>query len=176
MCRCWTQCIRSLVNFIIYLESPYVLDYNYIVIPLPTGFFVSAYFNGEGVQEFLTLHYSSATTQQRRRPSSSSFLQQEKKAFFFFFFAAREEGLLLLLFCSKRRRPSSSSFLQQKKKAFFFFLFLCYTVAQLQRSKEKGLLFLSLFLLHYSATKKKAFFFFFFAAEEKEEEPLTLKP
>jgi len=54
MCRCWTQHIRSLVNFIIYLEPPYVLDYNYIVVPLPTGFFVSAYFNGEGVQEFLT--------------------------------------------------------------------------------------------------------------------------
>ncbi len=54
MCRCWTQRIRSLVNFITYLEPPYVLDYNYIVVPLPTGFFVSAYLNGEGVQEFLT--------------------------------------------------------------------------------------------------------------------------
>jgi hypothetical protein len=42
------------VNFITYLEPPYLLDYNYIVIPLPTGFFVSAYLNGEGVQEFLT--------------------------------------------------------------------------------------------------------------------------
>jgi hypothetical protein len=50
----WTQHIRSLVNFIIYLEPPYLLDYNYIVVPLPTGFFVSAYLNGEGVQEFLT--------------------------------------------------------------------------------------------------------------------------
>jgi hypothetical protein len=27
------------VNFIIYLEPPYLLDYNYIVVPLPTGFF-----------------------------------------------------------------------------------------------------------------------------------------
>jgi hypothetical protein len=42
------------MNFITYLESPYVLDYNYTVVPLPTGFFVSAYLNGEGVQEFLT--------------------------------------------------------------------------------------------------------------------------
>jgi hypothetical protein len=41
------------VNFITYLEPPYLLDYNYIVVPLPTGFFVSAYLNGEGVQEFL---------------------------------------------------------------------------------------------------------------------------
>jgi hypothetical protein len=51
----WTQRIRSLMNFITYLEPPYLLDYNYIVVPLPTGFFVSAYFNGEGVQEFLTI-------------------------------------------------------------------------------------------------------------------------
>ncbi len=51
----WTQRIRSLVNFITYLEPPYLLDYNYIVVPLPTGFFVSTYLNGEGVQEFLTL-------------------------------------------------------------------------------------------------------------------------
>jgi len=42
------------VNFITYFEPPYLLNYNYIVVPLPTGFFVSAYFNGEGVQEFLT--------------------------------------------------------------------------------------------------------------------------
>jgi hypothetical protein len=42
------------VNFITYLEPPYLLDYNYIVVPLPTGFFVSAYLNGEGVQEFFT--------------------------------------------------------------------------------------------------------------------------
>jgi len=55
MCRCWTQRIRSLVNFITYLESPYMLDFNYIVVPLPTGFFVNAYLNGESVQEFLTL-------------------------------------------------------------------------------------------------------------------------
>jgi hypothetical protein len=41
------------MNFITYLEPPYLLDYNYIVVPLPTGFFVSAYLNGEGVQEFL---------------------------------------------------------------------------------------------------------------------------
>jgi hypothetical protein len=34
-----------------------VLDYNYIVVPLPIGFFVSAYLNGEGVQEFLTIYY-----------------------------------------------------------------------------------------------------------------------
>jgi hypothetical protein len=34
----WTQRIRSLVNFIICLEPPYLLDYNYIVVPLPTGF------------------------------------------------------------------------------------------------------------------------------------------
>jgi hypothetical protein len=51
----WTQCIRSLVNFITYLEPPYLLDYNYIVVPLPIGFFVSSYLNGEGVQEFLTI-------------------------------------------------------------------------------------------------------------------------
>jgi len=51
----WTQHIRSLVNFITYLEPPYLLDYNYIVVPLPTGFFVSAYLNGEGVQEFFTI-------------------------------------------------------------------------------------------------------------------------
>jgi hypothetical protein len=43
------------VNSITYIEPPYLLDYNYIVVPLPTGFFVSAYLNGEGVQEFLTL-------------------------------------------------------------------------------------------------------------------------
>jgi len=42
------------VNFIIYLELPYVLNYNYIVVPFPTRFFVSAYLNGEGVQKFLT--------------------------------------------------------------------------------------------------------------------------
>jgi len=42
------------MNSITYLEPPYVLNYNYIVVPLPTGFFVSAYFNSEGVQEFLT--------------------------------------------------------------------------------------------------------------------------
>jgi hypothetical protein len=42
------------VNFITYLEPPYLLDYNYIVVPLPTGFFLSAYLNGEGVQEFIT--------------------------------------------------------------------------------------------------------------------------
>jgi hypothetical protein len=40
------------VNFITYFEPPYVLDYNYIIVPLPTGFFVRAYLNGEGVQEF----------------------------------------------------------------------------------------------------------------------------
>ncbi len=50
----WTQHIRSLVNFITYLEPPYLLDYNYIIVPLPTGFFVSAYLNGEGVQELFT--------------------------------------------------------------------------------------------------------------------------
>jgi hypothetical protein len=54
MCRFWTQRIRFLVNSITYLEPPYVLDYNYIIIPLPTGFFVNAYLNSEGVQEFLT--------------------------------------------------------------------------------------------------------------------------
>jgi hypothetical protein len=54
MCKCWTQRIRSLMNSITYLEPPYVLDYNYIVVPLPTGFSVSAYLNSEGVQEFLT--------------------------------------------------------------------------------------------------------------------------
>ncbi len=46
------------MNFITYLEPPYLLDYNYIVVPLPTEFFVSAYLNGEGVQEFLTLYIS----------------------------------------------------------------------------------------------------------------------
>jgi hypothetical protein len=51
----WTQRIKSLVNFITYFEPPYLLDYNYIVVPLPIGFFVSAYLNGEGVQEFLAL-------------------------------------------------------------------------------------------------------------------------
>jgi hypothetical protein len=45
----WTQRIKSLVNFITYLELPYLLDYNYIVVPLLTDFFMSAYFNGEGV-------------------------------------------------------------------------------------------------------------------------------
>jgi hypothetical protein len=54
MCRYWTQRIRSLMNFITYLEPPYVLNYNYIVVPLPIGFFVSAHLNGEGVQKFLT--------------------------------------------------------------------------------------------------------------------------
>jgi len=54
MCRCWTQRIRSLVIFITYLEPLYVLNYNYIVVSLPIGFFVNAYLNGEGVQEFLT--------------------------------------------------------------------------------------------------------------------------
>jgi hypothetical protein len=49
------------VNFIIYLEPPYLLDYNYIVIPLPTVFLVSAYLNGEGVQEFLTQLSARAT-------------------------------------------------------------------------------------------------------------------
>jgi hypothetical protein len=34
----WTQCIRSLVNFITYLEPPSLLDDNYIVVPLPTSF------------------------------------------------------------------------------------------------------------------------------------------
>jgi hypothetical protein len=42
------------MNSITYLEPPYVLDHNYIVVPLPTGFSVSAYLNSEGVQEFLT--------------------------------------------------------------------------------------------------------------------------
>ncbi len=51
----WTQRIKSLVNFITYFEPPYLLDYNYIVVPLPIEFFVSAYLNGEGVQEFLAL-------------------------------------------------------------------------------------------------------------------------
>jgi hypothetical protein len=55
----WSQHIRSLVNFITYLEPPYLLDYNYIIVPLPTGFFVSAYLNGEGVQEILTACWSS---------------------------------------------------------------------------------------------------------------------
>ncbi len=31
-----------------------MLDYNYIVVPLPAGFYVSAYLNGEGVLLFLT--------------------------------------------------------------------------------------------------------------------------
>ncbi len=43
------------MNFITHLKLPYLLDYNYIVVPLPTEFFVSAYLNGEGVQEFLTV-------------------------------------------------------------------------------------------------------------------------
>jgi hypothetical protein len=47
------------VNFITYLEPPYLLDYNYIVVPLPTGFFVSAYLNGEGVQEIFTHRFGS---------------------------------------------------------------------------------------------------------------------
>ncbi len=34
----WTERISSLVNFITYLEPPYLLDYNYIVVPLPTRF------------------------------------------------------------------------------------------------------------------------------------------
>jgi hypothetical protein len=38
------------MNFITYLEAPYLLDYNYIVVPLPIGFFVNAYLNGKGVQ------------------------------------------------------------------------------------------------------------------------------
>ncbi len=50
----WTQHIKSLVNFINYLEPPCLLDYNYIVVPLPTKFFVNAYLNGEGVQKFFT--------------------------------------------------------------------------------------------------------------------------
>jgi hypothetical protein len=54
----WTQRIKSLVNFITYLEPPYLLDYNHIIVPLPTGFFVNAYLNGEGVQEFLTISFS----------------------------------------------------------------------------------------------------------------------
>ncbi len=45
------------MNFITYFEPPYLLDYNYIVVPLPTDFFMSAYLNGEGVQEFLTLGF-----------------------------------------------------------------------------------------------------------------------
>jgi hypothetical protein len=49
------------MNFITYLESPYLLDYNYIVVPPPTRFFVSAYLNGEGVQEFLTPTYTIVT-------------------------------------------------------------------------------------------------------------------
>ncbi len=44
------------MNFITYLEPPYLLDYNYIVVHFQPGFFVSAYLNGEGVQEFLTVH------------------------------------------------------------------------------------------------------------------------
>ncbi len=36
-----------------YIEPPYLLDYNYIVIPLPNKF-VSAYFHVKGVQECLT--------------------------------------------------------------------------------------------------------------------------
>jgi hypothetical protein len=31
-----------------------LLDYNYIVVPLLTGFYVNAYLNGEGVLLFLT--------------------------------------------------------------------------------------------------------------------------
>ncbi len=55
----WTQRIRYLVNFITYLEALYLLDYNYIVIPPPTGFFVSAYHNGEGVQKSSQVQFHS---------------------------------------------------------------------------------------------------------------------
>ncbi len=95
--------------------------------------------------------------------------------FLFFLFVLFEEGLRSLLFlplsllhCSlaaaqQRRRlsSSSSSFFAAlqlscnaaKKEAFFFFLLLCYTTAQLQRSKEEGLLLLSLSLLHCSSRR-----------------------
>jgi len=43
-----------LVNFITYVESPYSLDFNYIIVPLLTGFFVSAYLSGGSVQEIFT--------------------------------------------------------------------------------------------------------------------------
>jgi hypothetical protein len=36
-----------------------LLDYNYIVVPLPTDFYVSAYLNGEGVPLFLTIKFNS---------------------------------------------------------------------------------------------------------------------
>ncbi len=49
----WTQRVRSLVNSLL-LWTTYLLDYNYIVVPLPTGFYVNAYLNGEGVPLFLT--------------------------------------------------------------------------------------------------------------------------
>jgi hypothetical protein len=63
------------VNFITYLEPPYLLNYNYIVVPLPTGFFVSAYLNGEGVQEFLTPHPRVPT-----RPSTFEMLRIREHA------------------------------------------------------------------------------------------------
>jgi hypothetical protein len=50
----WTQRVRSLVNSLLFWTT-YLLDYNYIVVPLPAGFYVSAYLNGEGVLLFLTL-------------------------------------------------------------------------------------------------------------------------
>jgi hypothetical protein len=46
----WTQRIRFFREFHYLLWTTYLLDYNYIVVPLPTGFYVSAYLNGEGVQ------------------------------------------------------------------------------------------------------------------------------
>jgi hypothetical protein len=49
----WTQRVRSLVNSLFFWTT-YLLDYNYIVVPLPAGFYVSAYLNGEGVLLFLT--------------------------------------------------------------------------------------------------------------------------
>ncbi len=54
------------MNFITYFEPPYLLNYNYIVVPLPTGFFVSAYFNGEGVQEFFTTNGTKKWTIRQR--------------------------------------------------------------------------------------------------------------
>ncbi len=43
------------MNFITYLEQPYLLELQLHSVPFPTSFFfVSAYLNGEGVQEFLT--------------------------------------------------------------------------------------------------------------------------
>jgi hypothetical protein len=59
------------MNFITYLESPYLLDYNYIVVPPPTRFFVSAYLNGEGVQEFLTPTYTIVTLWINKQQTSS---------------------------------------------------------------------------------------------------------